>query len=323
MNYLLSLIAPHGYALVFGLLLAEAIGFPFPAALALVAAGAAVASHALLGVGVLAAGVVGLMIGDIAQFWLGRHMGWALLGFLCRLSMNPETCMLRSAESFYKRGKLTLVIAKFIPGINTMAAPLAGSMKMRFWQFLRLDFLGALFYCVTYLFIGFISRDFLAVTLNSFREAGRAMEITLTIVLVVYVIYRIAQALKFRKYNVVPRVQAEQLGAILASPDAKNVQIVDVRSHGYYDVGAERILGSIRIEPNNLDEEIKHLPKDRDIYVYCTCARDATSAKVAHLLRERGFNAFVIVGGLTAWRKAGGHFESVPKSDLVKLPTFA
>ncbi|HEY1678404.1 MAG TPA: rhodanese-like domain-containing protein [Candidatus Sulfotelmatobacter sp.] len=323
MNYLLSLIAPHGYALVFVLLLAEAIGFPFPAALALVAAGAAVASHVLLGTGVLVAAMVGLMIGDIAQFFLGRHTGWALLGFLCRLSMNPETCMLRSAESFYKRGKLTLVIAKFIPGVNTMAAPLAGSMKMRFWQFLRLDFLGALLYSVTYLLIGFVSRDFLVVTLNSFRAAGRAMEIVLLAIFLAYAIYRVTQAMKYRKYNVVPRVQAEQLSSIIQSPDSARVQVVDVRSHGYYDVGAERIFGSIRIEPNNLDEEIKNLPKDKDIYVYCTCARDATSAKVAHLLRERGFNAFVIVGGLAAWRKAGGHFESVPKSDLVKLPTFA
>ncbi|MGH9494292.1 MAG: rhodanese-like domain-containing protein, partial [Candidatus Sulfotelmatobacter sp.] len=266
---------------------------------------------------------IGLMIGDIFQFFLGRHTGWALLGFLCRLSMNPETCMLRSAESFYKRGKLTLVIAKFVPGINTMAAPLAGSMKMRFSQFLRLDFLGALLYSVTYLLIGFVSRDFLAVTLNSFRAAGRAMEIVIIAILIVYAVYRVTQMLKYRKYNVVPRVQAAQLEAILTSPDAIHVQIVDVRSHGYYDVGAERILGSIRIEPNNLDEEVKALPKDKDIYVYCTCARDATSAKVAHLLRERGFNAFVIVGGLAAWRKAGGHFESIPKSDLVKLPTFA
>jgi rhodanese-related sulfurtransferase len=183
--------------------------------------------------------------------------------------------------------------------------------------------LGALLYSVTYLAIGYVSRDFLAVTLKSFREAGRAMEYTIVGVLIVYAIYRVTQMMKYRKYNIVPRVQAEQLSTLIGSPEAAHVQIVDVRSHGYYDVGAERILGSTRIEPNNLDEEIKHLPKDRDIYVYCTCARDATSAKVAHMLRERGFNAFVIVGGLTAWRKAGGHFESVPKSDLVKLPTFA
>ena len=100
------------------------------------------------------------VLGDIAQFWLGRYSGWGLLGFLCRLSLNPETCILHSAESFYKRGKMTLLIAKFIPGVNTMAAPLAGSMKMRFGQFLQLDFGGSLLYAATYLLVGYLSRDF-------------------------------------------------------------------------------------------------------------------------------------------------------------------
>ena len=136
---LFLLMARHGYALTFGLLLAEAIGLPFPAAIALVAAGAAVAAHALWGPYILAGAIAALLLGDTVQFWLGRYMGWLLLGFLCRVSINPETCILRSAESFYKRGKITLMIAKFIPGVNTMAAPLAGSMKMRFWQFLYLD----------------------------------------------------------------------------------------------------------------------------------------------------------------------------------------
>lgn len=270
MNDLLSMMARHGYALTFAVLLAEAMGFPFPAAIALVAAGAATASHTLSGTVVVATAMIALMIGDIAQFWLGRYTGWALLGFLCRLSMNPETCMLRSAESFYKRGKATLVIAKFVPGINTMAAPLAGSMKMRFWQFLRLDFAGALLYSVTYLLVGFISRDFLAATLNSFHAAGRVMEFILTTAVIVYVVHRLAQALKNREYRVVPRVQVQELAARMAAGEADRVQIVDVRSHGYYDIGAERILGSIRIEPNNLDEELKNLAKDKDLYLYCT-----------------------------------------------------
>jgi membrane protein DedA with SNARE-associated domain len=267
---LFLLMARHGYALTFGLLLAEAIGIPFPAAIALVAAGAAVAAHALWGPYVLLAAIAALLLGDTVQFWLGRYMGWALLGFLCRVSINPETCILRSAESFYKRGKITLVIAKFIPGVNTMAAPLAGSMRMRFWQFLRLDFVGALAYSVTYLLVGYLSRDFLAATLRGFHVAGRAMEAVVVAALVVYAIYRIVQYRKHKMYRVVPRVQVQELAARLASEDASRVQIVDVRSHGYYDSGASRIKGSIRIEPNNLEEEIKNLPKDKDIYLYCT-----------------------------------------------------
>ncbi len=267
---LITLMARHGYAWTFGLLLAEAVGLPFPAALALVAAGAAVASHALWGPYVLLASISALLIGDTIQFWLGRAMGWALLGFLCRVSINPETCILRSAESFYKRGKLTLIIAKFIPGVNTMAAPLAGSMKMRFWQFLRLDSLGAGVYAFSYLAVGYLSRDFLAAILSGFHAAGRAMEGVLIVAIAAYAIYRVVQYSKHKVYRIVPRVQVQELAARLASQDASRVQIVDVRSHGYYDSGAARIKNSIRIEPNNLEEEIKNLPKDKDIYLYCT-----------------------------------------------------
>src|SRR6202051_617304 len=198
--------ARHGYVLTFALLLAEAIGLPFPAAIALVAAGAAVATHALWGPYVLLAAITALLLGDTVQFWLGRYMGWALLGFLCRVSINPETCILRSAESFYKRGKVTLVIAKFIPGVNTMAAPLAGSMKMRFVQFLRLDFLGALVYSLTYLSVGYLSRDVLAAVLKGFHTAGRAMEGVIIAALAVYAIYRFMQYRKNKPYSVVPRV---------------------------------------------------------------------------------------------------------------------
>ena len=264
------LMARHGYALTFCLLLAEAIGLPFPAAIALVAAGASVAAHALWGPYVLLAAIVALLLGDTVQFWLGRYMGWLLLGFLCRVSINPETCILRSAESFYKRGKDTLVIAKFIPGVNTMAAPLAGSMKMRFSQFLRLDFAGSLLYSITYLSVGYLSRDFLAALLRGFHAAGLAVEGVVLAALVAYAIYRAVQFRKHKMYRVVPRIQVQELAAILASEEGNKVLIVDVRSHGYYDANAERIKGSIRLEPNNLSEELKIIPKDKDIYVYCT-----------------------------------------------------
>ncbi len=267
---LFLLMALHGYALLFGLLLVEAVGLPFPAAIALVAAGAAVAAHALWGPYILVAAVTALLLGDTVQFWLGRYMGWLLLGFLCRVSINPETCILRSAESFYKRGKVTLVIAKFIPGVNTMAAPLAGSMRMRFGQFLYLDFAGALLYSSTYLLVGYLSRDFLAAILRGFHAAGLAVEAVVVMALIVYSVYRVLQYRKNKMYRVVPRIQVQELAARLASEEAGRVLIVDVRSHGYYDSGSARIKNSIRIEPNNLDEEVKILPRDKDIYLYCT-----------------------------------------------------
>src|SRR5262249_46164191 len=160
------------------------------------------------------------------------------LAFLCRVSMNPETCMLRSAESFYKRGKTTLLFSKFIPGINTMAAPLAGSMKMPFDQFIRLNFVGSLLYAGTYLLVGYVFRDFLAAILKGFQTAGRAMEVLLIIAVIAYIGYRVMKFIEYRGYAIVPRVHVEELAARIAAGEADKIQIVDVRSHGYYDVGA-------------------------------------------------------------------------------------
>jgi hypothetical protein len=118
--------------------------------------------------------------------------------------------------------------------------------------------------------IGYVSRDFLAAILRGFHAAGLAIEVVVIAALAVYAIYRVIQYRKNKTYRVVPRVQVEELARRLASEDSGHVQIVDVRSHGYYDSGAARIKNSIRIEPNNLEEEIKGLSKDKDIYLYCT-----------------------------------------------------
>jgi hypothetical protein len=134
----------------------------------------------------------------------------------------------------------------------------------------QLDFLGASLYSLTYLLVGYLSRDFLAAILRGFHAAGLAMEAVVIATLAVYAIYRVMQYRKNKTYSIVPRVQVEELARRLASDDAGRVQIVDVRSHGYYDSGAARIKNSIRIEPNNLEEEIKAISKDKDIYLYCT-----------------------------------------------------
>ena len=125
-------------------------------------------------------------------------------------------------------------------------------------------------YSLTYLSVGYLSRDFLAAILRGFHAAGLAMEVVVVAAVVAYAIYRVVQYRRHRMYRVVPRIQVQELAARLASQDANRVLIVDVRSHGYYDSGTARIKGSIRIEPNNLEEEIKNLPKDKDIYLYCT-----------------------------------------------------
>src|SRR6201997_3393933 len=270
MSDIVSLISRHGYLVIVALVFAEAIGLPVPAAVALVAAGGAGGGHGLHPHIVLPLALTAMVLGDTLLFVAGRYTGWALLGFLCKVSANPETCILRSAESFYKRGKMTLVFAKFIPGVNTMGPPLAGSMRMHYGQFLRFDVVGAMLYVLAYSTLGFLGRDFFKVIGNAFQTAGHAMGDVVIVSVVVYIAYRFWLMRKNRVYSVVPRVVVEELVKKLASEEATRVLVVDVRSHGYYDADAARIKGSIRIEPNNLDEEIKRLSKEKDVYLYCT-----------------------------------------------------
>jgi membrane protein DedA with SNARE-associated domain/rhodanese-related sulfurtransferase len=323
MNDLLSLILHHGYIVISAIVFAEAIGVPLPGAVALVAGGAAAASGALNAPRLAFSAVVAMLVADTSLYVLGKHTGWTILKFLCRISVDPETCVLSAAESFYKRGRPTLLVAKFIPGVSTMAAPLAGSMEMPFLQFLGLDFLGASAYALVYGAVGFIFRDFVAKIVSGFRAAGHAVEIVIVVAVIAFIGYRVSLYWENRADRVVPRVQVQALAAKLKAEGATKILVADVRSHGYYSTDSVRIPGAIRIEPSNLSAEIKQFPRDKDIYLYCTCRNELTSASVAHLLRQDGFSAFVLVGGLAAWRRAGNPIEPVPKTDVVHLPTFS
>lgn len=270
MDDLLTLISRHGYFLLAAICFGEAIGLPVPAALGLLTAGAVAAYGKLHFHLVFLFGLIAMLCGDVLLFFTGRASGWALLGFLCRLSASPETCILRSAEYFYRRGKLTLLFAKFIPGINTMSPPLAGSMRMRPSQFLAYDSVGAALYIGAYAAAGFAFSDFLRAITRGLRSAGAAAEDVFAIGLVIYIVYRIWVYRKYRMLDVAPRVPVDELARRLASATPGSILIADVRSHGYYDADAQRIAGSVRLEPNQLEEEIKNLSKEREIYLYCT-----------------------------------------------------
>jgi membrane protein DedA with SNARE-associated domain len=270
MHDLMALIIQHGYLLVSGIVFAEAIGLPVPAAVGLVGAGAAAASGILHPGLMLFFVLLSMMAGDSLLFVLGRYTGWTLLGLLCRVSVNPESCILRSAESFYKYGRLTLLFIKFIPGVNTMAAPLAGSMKMKLGQFLRLDFAGACFYILAYGAAGYAFRDLVAHVTRGLQTGSHTVVSIALLALVAFAAYRIVQYFRYRVHGSVPSVGVEEIALRLASEGNKEVILADVRSHGYYDSGTQRIAGSIRIEPSQLAKELNNLPRDKDIYLYCT-----------------------------------------------------
>src|SRR4051812_30378872 len=175
MDFLAAAVAQHGYSILFTIVFLEAIGIPVPAALGLLIAGGAAARGTLSPVTCVTFALAAMLLGDTLMYLLGKYTGWWLLGFLCRISLNPEACVVHAADSFYKRGRALLVVAKFIPGINTMAPPLSGSMSMPVLQFLGLDFLGAMLYTGVWFGTGFVFSGFLASITRGYSAFGDAV----------------------------------------------------------------------------------------------------------------------------------------------------
>ncbi|MEO7207267.1 MAG: VTT domain-containing protein [Steroidobacteraceae bacterium] len=322
MGSLNTALAQHGYAILAVIVFLEAIGVPVPAAVALLIAGGAVARGLLQAQYVLGIALFAMLAGDTLMFILGRYTGWWLLGLLCRISLNPESCILRSADSFYRRGRTLLVIAKFIPGINTLAPPLAGSMNMRTATFLRLDFAGAVLYAGSYLIAGYIFSGALEAVTRGYDSAGRIIGWIILALVIGYLLFRVWLWVKGRALSVVPSAHPEEAARELAT----GAPVYDVRSHGYFDPKAKRIQGSRRLDPNALHQSGVEMPEAGSVFVYCTCVRQATSTKVARelqtMLLGKKVRVTVIQGGLRAWVKAGLPVEDVPPEELANLPTF-
>src|SRR5215469_2786490 len=269
MSHPLSDIARHGYIALGIIVFLEAIGIPVPAALALIAAGAAAAAHDMRAELALGFAFAAILAGDTLMYMAGRLSGWGMLSLLCRVSLNPESCIWGSAQRFHRRGKLTLVLAKFIPGINTMAPPMAGSMRMRLMRFLAYDSAGAAIYVLGCFALGYVFGGVIDAAYRRAEALSRAVEWIAIAAALGYIAYRAIVYWTHRRADVAPRVSVQELAELLReSPD--QLLVADVRSHGYYDRGAKRIAGSIHLDPSSIVDDTSRLARDREIYLYCT-----------------------------------------------------
>ena len=324
---LLEVIAHHGYAVTSIVLFLTCCGLPMPVSVVLLAAGAAAHGGSLnLGVVILCAWLAALT-GDTIMYLGGRYTGWWLLAGICKFSLNPESCIFGSARSFHKRGSKTLLIAKFIPGLATVAAALAGSLNMRLRRFLLLDGCGVLLYTSAWTLAGFVFAPFLRDVIGWVERVGHITAATFGVLLVMYILWLVASSLRDTRFSAIEKVAAVELfERMRTATHDRLVIIADVRSHGYYDPGMLRIKNSIRVEPSRLKEELialrEFMQPECEIYLYCSCAREATSVRVARMLEQENCSTKVIQGGLKAWVKAGGPMEPVPLSDMEHLPSF-
>jgi len=261
-------LARHGYTLLFAWVAAEQFGAPLPAVPILIAAGVLAASGQVSLAMCVALGVVACLIGDTAWYAVGKNRGPAVLRVLCRISLEPESCVRRSSDFLSRHGNRSLVFAKFIPGISTVAVPLAANAGISPLAFFLYDTLGSLLYVGAYLLAGYAlgSRldrlDALAASLKTLATWFVVMGV------VAIVAWRLRQRRKFHKELRTARIAPQEVLELITR--GERPYIVDLR-HPLDMLPDPRMLpGAIRMTPAELTDRQAEIPRDREIILYCT-----------------------------------------------------
>ena len=302
--------AEYGLLLVFGVVLVEQLGVPVPAMPVLLFAGAKAAEDPLYGLTALALAVLACLLGDFAWYTAGRRYGHGVLKLLCRVSLSPDACVRQTESAFEKRGVATLVIAKFVPGLATVAPPVAGALGLKASSFLLLNGAGSVLYCGTGIALGLIFHDQVEWLIERLLTLGaRAMAI-LGVLLALYVAYRWWERRRFIQALDAGRISVDELSRMMDA--GENPIVLDVRSRVHREIDGRRIPGAVHVDLDALEATLEGIPRDRDVVVYCACPNEVTAVKVAMQLRERGIRRVrPLLGGIDAWVSAGFNIECI------------
>ncbi|HTV09855.1 MAG TPA: VTT domain-containing protein [Candidatus Aquilonibacter sp.] len=305
----------HAYAVMFGWVLVEQGGVPIPSVPLMLAAGTMSAAHELsLGM-MMPLILLACLLADSMWWWLGRRFGSRVLDLLCKMSLDASTCVNRAQGSIARRGGLTLLFAKFVPGVSTIAAPIAGQAGMTFLDFAVYDIVGTLVWSATWLFTGRFFGD-LARRSTQFFGTLEHFAVAVVVLMVAGIItYRYVQRRRFMAELRGLRLEPEQLLAMMDAARSNAAEppfIIDLRHPLDVLTDPEVLPGALRIGPDELKLHRDEIPRDREIVLYCTCPSEETSAKVAMELRRLGvIRVRPLRGGLQGWKDAGYPLEPV------------
>lgn len=313
MGFLLRAFTRHAYAILFTWVLIEQAGVPVPSVPVLLAAGTMSARHHLHVSLILPLILLACLLADSTWFFLGRRYGTRIVEVLCRMSLEAATCITRTEGSLSRRGGVTLLFAKFVPGLSTMAAPLAGQAGMSYRMFLLYDSAGTLCWASAWLFGGRFLGDLVERSHHLFALLARFAAGIVLLMVVTVMVVRYLRRVKFLRELRGLRLEPAQLLAMIRDAELRGVPppfIVDLRHP--LDVLSDPLMlpYALRIGPDELKQRQAMLPRDRDVVLYCTCPSEETSAKVALELRRLGVRRVrPLRGGLQGWRDAGYALE--------------
>jgi membrane protein DedA with SNARE-associated domain/rhodanese-related sulfurtransferase len=304
----MDLIAQYGLTLVFVNVLLERAGLPLPATPTLLVCGALAATGRLSAWSIFALALLACVIGDTLWYGLGRFYGRQVMKFLCRVSLSPDSCVRTTENRFERWGRLTLILAKFVPGLSTVARPLAGAMKVSLGSFELLNGLGSVLWAGAALGTGMLFQTQIGLLLLRLRNFGTTLgEVTLTAVLI-YIAYKWWERRRFNSVLRLPRIEIEELRGLIATNAAP--VIVDVRSALGREHDRRCIPGALEMSLDEIGVRAAEFPKDREVVFYCACPNEATAAFAARKLMDRGYiSVRPLRGGLDAWAAAGYEIE--------------
>jgi membrane protein DedA with SNARE-associated domain/rhodanese-related sulfurtransferase len=299
----------YAYSILFLWVLVEQLGIPIPSIPILLTAGTLSATHRVSGVYSLLAVLLACILADSVWFALGRRYGGSVLRLLCRFSLEATTCVSKTEGYFTRRGPVTLLFAKFVPGLSTVAAPIAGQTGMRYSRFLVYDLFGSILWAEAYLLAGRFFGDIAQRSTSFFHFLSRFAFVIFALMVLGFVAYRVFKQRKFLTEVRAMRLEPTELKLMLdTAAEQGNIPpfIVDLRHPLDYLPDPRVLPGALRIGPNELTAHQEVIPRDRDVILYCTCPSEETSAKVAMQLHKLGiYRVRPLRGGFDGWKEAG------------------
>jgi len=308
----------YGYLLLFAWVLVEQFGIPLPAAPVLLAAGALSVEGPISFSMALAVGTVASLLADSAWFIVGRKYGHHVLRILCKLSLEPTTCVRRTQDSFGRRRAATLMIAKFVPGLATLAPPVAGENGMGFGTFLFFDGIGSTLSVGALLVANRYFGDLLKHDTRVLDWAGRFSGLLLFLGVVGFFVGRLWRRRMILKELAAARLEPEELKRQL--DEGEPVFIVDLRHPLELLPDPYTLPGALHFSPESLAARHNEIPRDRDVVLFCTCPSEATAAKTAMALHKLGIERVrPLRGGYDEWKRLGFPLEAVDNPGFARL----
>lgn len=268
MNEVIQFILQHGYPLVFLFVLADQIGAPVPASPMLLAAGALAGQGWIHFLPAFLLGVVAALASNIFWYWIGRSKGATVLSLLCRISLNPESCVRNAGSLFSRYGARSLLVAKFIPGLNTIAPPLAGIVRMPLAPFLIYDGLGAGIWVGGMIGLGYAFSPEIEILAESAVRMGFFSGMVLIGGLAAFIGWKYAQRQKFLRQIFTARISAAELKEKMER--GEELAVFDVRHPLEFHAEPEIIPGAVYAPLERWKEEDYARLKDKEVIVYCT-----------------------------------------------------